>query len=94
MNAASLTLLGGPMEDIRSIVSRLPEQELQIRRRCARDDQFRAICADYEEASKALRHWQAQSISEDAAKAGRAEEYQSFLAELEAEILTHLHGLA
>jgi len=54
------------MEDIRAIISRLPESELPIRRRCARDAKFRAICADYEEASKALHYWKQQAAGGDA----------------------------
>lgn len=81
------------MEDIRSIVARFPEREFDIRRRCARDFQFRAICADYEEAAKALSYWQKLAQEGDRKKeAGRyVEEYRSILGELEAEILAHLN---
>jgi hypothetical protein len=79
------------MEDIRAIISRLPASELQIRRRCARDAIFRAICADYEEASKALRYWEQQAVGGGTGERGRVEEYGMLLAELEAEILTHLN---
>jgi hypothetical protein len=79
------------MEDIRSIVARFPRRELDIRRRCARDANFRSICSDYEEAATALRHWQKRA--KEGAKEGeqRVEEYTSFLSELEAEILAHLN---
>lgn len=74
------------MEDIRAIVNRFPQRELQLRRRCRRDAAFRAICADYEEATAALRRWQG------AGEAGepKVAEYATFLGELEAEILAGL----
>jgi hypothetical protein len=84
------------MEEIRSIVSRFPQRELDIRRRCVRDAHFRSICSDYEEATRALRHW--QQVLEDGnreggrkAKERKVEEYVNLLGELEDEILTHLN---
>ena len=74
------------MEKIRSIVARFPQRELDIRRRCARDARFRAICADYEEAAAALRYWQRVGKEGDR----RVAEYANFLGELEAEILAQL----
>jgi hypothetical protein len=74
------------METIRSIVARFPQRELDIRRRCASDAHFRSICSDYEEAVAALRRWQKTGREGDA----KVEEYASFLAELEAEILDQL----
>ncbi len=74
------------MEDVRSILARFPQRELDIRRRCADDAHFRAVCRDYEEAAAALRYW--QSVSSDYAP--RVEEYRNFLVELEAEILARL----
>jgi len=76
------------MEAVRSIFTRFPQRELDIRRRCARDAQFRSVCADYEEAVAALRHWQ-EAGTEGAPK---VEEYRHFLNELEAEILAQLDG--
>jgi hypothetical protein len=75
------------VEPIRSIVARFPQRELEIRRLCTRSDDFRSVCADYEEAMKALCHWQ---------KAGgpgeqKVEEYTNFLTELEAEIVAQLN---
>lgn len=78
------------MEEIRSIVARFPQRELEIRRRCARDTRFRSVCVDYEEAAAALRHWQQVSGAEEE----KVEEYRSFLGELEAEILAHLERAA
>lgn len=74
------------MEEIRSIVARFPQRELDIRRRCARDPHFRAICADYEEATAALHYW--QRVAKDGDR--RVAEYAAFLGELEAEILDRL----
>ena len=78
------------MEGIRSIVARFPQRELDIRRRFVRDAHFRSICSDYEEASRALRHWQ-QAIKEGNREDQKAEEYNNLLVELEDEILAHLN---
>jgi hypothetical protein len=82
-----------PMEDIRAIVTRLPQRELDIRRRCARDADFRSICMDHEEAARALRYWQKVAQMGDRKKGAdrNVEEYQGLLDELEAEILAHLN---
>jgi hypothetical protein len=74
------------MEDIRSIVARLPRRELEIRRRCAQDPGFRAICRDYEEAAAALCRWRGVAEERDR----RVQEYANFVGELEAEILACL----
>lgn len=75
------------VEDIRSIVARLPQRELDIRRRWSRDAQFRCACSDYQEAVRALRYWQ----HKEAEGGGRmVKEYSELLDELEAEILTLL----
>ena len=81
------------MENIRSIVARFPEREFDIRRRCARDTRFNSICSDYEEAARALSHWQKIALEGDRKKrADRiVEEYANLLDELEAEILAHLN---
>jgi hypothetical protein len=75
----------GVMTEMRSIVARYPERELDIRRLCARESGFRAVCRDYEEAVSALRHWQ------NVAVAGKVQDYANFLEELEAEILGRLN---
>jgi hypothetical protein len=78
------------MEGFRSIVARFPQRELEIRRRFVRDPHFRSICTDYEEATRALRHWQ-QAIKQGDREGGRkAEEYKNLLIELEKEILAYL----
>ncbi|MBK3801141.1 hypothetical protein GAY33_18245 [Azospirillum brasilense] len=74
------------MEEFRSIIERLPQRELDIRRRYGCDAQFRTVCADYEEATTAIRHW--RSLAEQAGK--KAEEYTGILQELEAEVLNRL----
>ena len=81
------------MEQIRSIVTRFPEREFDIRRRCARDAHFRAICMDHDEAARALSYWEkvAQKGERNIEANRNAEEYASFLGELEAEILAHLN---
>jgi len=67
---------------VRHIVARLPQHEFDVRRLFARDEQFRSICLDFEEAAAALRRWQD-------APGGRskAEHYLKIMDELEAEIL-------
>jgi predicted hydrolase (HD superfamily) len=78
------------MEGIRSIVARFPQRELEIRRCYMRDAQFQAICADYEEAMRALRHWQHASEKGDAEGLRNATDYENLVAELEQEVLTYL----
>jgi hypothetical protein len=68
-----------------SLVGRFPERELEIRRRCVRDGEFRAICEDYEEAVAAYRRWLG-----DPALETRAEDYRLLSEELAAEILAAL----
>jgi hypothetical protein len=74
------------MEGLGSIVARFPQRELDLRRRCARDAGFRAICSDYEEMTIALRNIRHTATDGDP----RIEEYANFLGELEEEILAHL----
>jgi hypothetical protein len=74
------------MEEIRSIVDRFPQRELDIRRRCSHDAHFRSVCTDYEEAAMALRYWQKAAGESDR----KVEEYTQFLGELETEILAQL----
>jgi len=80
------------MEELRAIVTRLPDRELEIRRLTTRDPQFRAICHDYQEAAAALDRWR------QAAGAGlqpddlQVRDYERLLTELEAEILAELQG--
>ena len=75
------------MEDIRSIVGRLPQRELDIRRRWLCDEDFRSVCMDYEDATSGLRYWQTREAEE---KDLMVREYAELMAELEAEILALL----
>ncbi len=86
LNASIAATRSREMEEIRSIVARFPQRELDIRRRCSRDARFRSVCMDYEEAAAALRHWQ-KAAGDGDRKIG---EYTQFLGELEAEILAQL----
>ena len=74
------------MDNIWSLVARFPERELDIRRRYARDVHFRAVCADYEEASTALAYW--KKIAKEGDR--KLAEYSNLLDELEVEILAQL----
>ena len=73
-------------EICRSISAKLPQYQLRIRRRCARDEDFSSVCADYEAATAALGRWLADG--EDAMP--KVAEYRQMLDELEAEILALL----
>lgn len=73
-------------ENCRSISARLPQYQFEIRRRCARDEYFRSVCADYEAATAALSRWLAGG--ENAMP--KVAEYRQMLVELEAEILALL----
>lgn len=79
------------MEDVRSIVDRLPQRELDIRRCFARDASFRAICSDYEEATRARDHWQQVLRKGDIEGKRKLQDYESILGELEEEILSYLN---
>ena len=73
-------------EEILSIVARFPQREFEIRRRCMDDADFRSICANYEEAAAALRHWQKVAREGDR----RVKDYTDIVGELETEILAQL----
>jgi hypothetical protein len=62
-----------------------PAQELEVRRLCARDEEFRCACEDYETAVKALRHWECVENN-----GGRAVEYRKLAGEIAAEIAARL----
>ncbi|MGO4440141.1 hypothetical protein [Rhizobium sp. RAF56] len=72
------------MSGLTFIVSRWPDRELSIRRLFTQSPEFRAVCEDYGEALGAFQHWQA------AGSDGKAEEYRSLAAEIEAEIMRML----
>lgn len=74
------------MIKIEAIVSRLPDHELAIRRLCALDAAFLALCVDFEDGAVALRRWSEAGATYSA----RAEEYRELLDDLVAEILKDL----
>lgn len=78
------------MEEVRSIVARFPQRELEIRRRYARNAQFRSVCADHEEATRALRHWQQAAKIGDSKGYRKVADYEQLVAELEQEVLAYL----
>lgn len=66
------------------LVTCWPHRELSIRRLFTRNADFRALSEDYEEALRAMRHWQALGSQL------KAEEYRSLSAEIEIEIVRML----
>jgi hypothetical protein len=71
-----------------AIVSRFPRHELAIRRLYTCDATFREICADYDQALRALRYWQSAATSSDP----RIAQYHELVNELESEISNILEG--
>lgn len=69
-----------------SVIARHPGRELEIHRLCASNPQFRAICADFEEAAAALCHWQSKLPADDP----KVTQYADLLHELNTEIVAHL----
>ncbi|WP_216665240.1 hypothetical protein [Pseudoruegeria sp. HB172150] len=67
-------------------MDRFPARELDIHRACARDEDFRSICVDHEEASVALRRFRESGEQMD----GRVREYESLLEDLADEIWSYL----
>jgi hypothetical protein len=63
----------------------LSAQELELRKLCARDDDFRNACDDYEVAMTALRRWEC-----DQKNAERAAEYRQLAQEIATEIVARL----
>ena len=64
---------------------RFPARELEVRRLYARDQEFRCACEDYEDAAKALRHWECVEMNPV-----RAIEYRQIAGEIAAEIAARL----
>jgi hypothetical protein len=75
-------------DEIDTLACRFPQHASTIRRLQARDPEFRSICDDYDDAQRALKHWEAagQTAPEMVA------EYRQILAELEAEALAILES--
>lgn len=76
------------MPKLAHLLARFPDRELAIHRLLARDARFRELCEDFEDASKALQHWEAAGSTGEA----KAEDYRALLAELEGEIRACLDG--
>ncbi len=74
------------MPHIAAVVRRFPGHELAIRRLFQRDATFREICADYDDALRALQHWQSAGGPTDP----RAEQYRELVNDLEGEIASLL----
>jgi len=64
-----------------ALIVRFPARALEIRRLCARDEDFRCVCEDYDAAVKALGHW--EGVEHNAA---RAAQYRQLTEELAEEI--------
>ena len=77
--------MGGEIE---TLARRFPQHASKIRRLQARDPDFRSICDDYDDAWRALKHWQAAGQ----AAPERVAEYRQMLTELEAEALAILQA--
>jgi hypothetical protein len=77
--------MGGEIE---TLARRFPQHASKIRRLRAHDPDFRSICDDYDDARRALKHWQAAGQ----AAPERVAEYREILTELEAEALAILQG--
>jgi hypothetical protein len=75
-------------DEIGTLARRFPQYASKIRQLRARDPDFRSICDDYDDARRALKHWEAagQAASE------RVAEYQEILKELEEEALAILEA--
>jgi hypothetical protein len=73
------------MQSLPGLLERFPARELEIRRLCARDDDFRSVCEDHEVALKALQHW--ESVAQNAV---RADEYRQLAGEIADEIAVRL----
>lgn len=73
------------MERLPALLERFPARELEVRRLCARDEDFCCACEDYEVAVKALRHWE-----RDENNMVRAAEYRQLADEIADEIVARL----
>lgn len=69
-----------------SLGRRFPHHASTIRQLKARDPDFRSICDDYDDARRALKHWEAAGQ----AAPERVAEYRESLKELEEEVLAIL----
>jgi hypothetical protein len=75
-------------DEIRTLARRFPQHASTIRRLQARNPDFRSICDDYDDAQRALKHWEAAGqVAPE-----RVAEYRQIVAELEAEALAILES--
>jgi hypothetical protein len=75
------------MQGVSTLVTRFPQHELAIHRLWGRNRAFREVCADYEAAVAALRHWERLESAP-----ARACEYRVLVTELEEEIMEMVDG--
>ncbi len=76
------------MRQLKALVCRFPAHELTIHRLYRQDVTFRTVCIDYEDAQRALQHWQARSTS----SAHKAKQFRQILGELEIELLGRIEA--
>jgi hypothetical protein len=74
--------------EIRALARRFPQHASKIRRLQARDPDSRSICNDYEDAQRALKHWEAAGR----AALDRVAEHRQIVEEVEAEALAILEA--
>lgn len=70
------------MDDVDVVCTHFPAEAKAIRRLYASRAEFRSLCGDYLEASRALAHWH----SVESPPAARIDEYTRLVHELEGEI--------
>jgi hypothetical protein len=75
-------------DEVEALARRFPQHASTIRRLQTRDPDFRSICDDYDDAQRALKHWEAAGR----AAPERVAEYRQILTELEAEALAILEA--
>lgn len=76
------------MRQLKALVCRFPAHELTIHRLYLQDVTFRTVCIDYEDAQRALQHWQARSTS----SAHKAKQFRQIVGELEMELLGRIEA--
>jgi hypothetical protein len=76
-------------DEVEALARRFPQHASTIRRLQARNPDFRSICDDYDDAQRALKHWEAAGQ----AAPERVAEYRQILTELEAEALAILESI-
>lgn len=70
-------------EELRLVMTALPDADQQVCDLYAKDNDFRLLCRDYADVLKAIELWR-QSVNSETAK--RVEEYQSLAVELRGDI--------